>query len=97
MLGGSGRCTRILDEHEPRAIRVYSRDELKQSELQKTIAQTGGNLLGVDAALASTSDAGVSRRSRSVAPRHSLACGAVLGGASMVGPAQNAPSSVRCT
>jgi len=32
---GKALIARILDEHEPRAIRVYSRDELKQSELQR--------------------------------------------------------------
>jgi UDP-N-acetylglucosamine 4,6-dehydratase len=32
---GKALIARILDEHEPQAIRVYSRDELKQSELQR--------------------------------------------------------------
>jgi UDP-N-acetylglucosamine 4,6-dehydratase/5-epimerase len=32
---GKALIARVLDEHEPKAIRVYSRDELKQSELQR--------------------------------------------------------------
>jgi UDP-N-acetylglucosamine 4,6-dehydratase/5-epimerase len=31
---GKALIARILDEHEPRVIRVYSRDEFKQSELR---------------------------------------------------------------
>ncbi len=35
---GKALIARILDEHEPRAVRLYSRDELKQSELQRHYA-----------------------------------------------------------
>ncbi|MGH2911231.1 MAG: polysaccharide biosynthesis protein, partial [Solirubrobacteraceae bacterium] len=32
---GKALIDRILNEHEPQSIRVYSRDELKQYELQR--------------------------------------------------------------
>jgi UDP-N-acetylglucosamine 4,6-dehydratase len=35
---GKALITRLLAEHEPRAIRCFSRDELKQSELQQSYA-----------------------------------------------------------
>ncbi len=38
---GKALIARILDEHEPRAIRVYSRDELKRSELQRQHVDEG--------------------------------------------------------
>lgn len=34
---GSKLLSRLLEEHEPEAIRVYSRDELKQSELHRRL------------------------------------------------------------
>ncbi len=35
---GKALIARILDEHDPASIRLYSRDELKQSELQRHYA-----------------------------------------------------------
>jgi UDP-N-acetylglucosamine 4,6-dehydratase len=35
---GKAMIARILDEHDPASIRLYSRDELKQSELQRRYA-----------------------------------------------------------
>jgi UDP-N-acetylglucosamine 4,6-dehydratase len=35
---GTRFLERLLEEHEPRAVRVFSRDELKQSELQRRFA-----------------------------------------------------------
>ena len=45
--GGTGsfgkRCIEtLLAEHDPRSIRVFSRDELKQSELQRATRTTTG-------------------------------------------------------
>jgi UDP-N-acetylglucosamine 4,6-dehydratase len=35
---GKAFVRRVLDEHEPKAVRIFSRDELKQSELQRVHA-----------------------------------------------------------
>jgi UDP-N-acetylglucosamine 4,6-dehydratase/5-epimerase len=41
---GSKLLERLLEHHEPEAIRVYSRDELKQSELRRRLADHDGRV-----------------------------------------------------
>jgi UDP-N-acetylglucosamine 4,6-dehydratase/5-epimerase len=41
---GSKLILRLLEQHEPEAVRVYSRDELKQSELRRRLADYEGKV-----------------------------------------------------
>ena len=79
--GGTGSfgnaSSQLLGEHEPAAIRIYSRDELKQHEMQRRFAATSGCASSSATCATSAAAAGDPRRRRR-RPRGGAEAGAGL-------------------